>query len=71
MKRPKGSRHRVSTATKTRRSPCAKQLCSRGRDRLVAVRRAICSSGNASNLAFGLPRIGFTPKADDPQNLLT
>ncbi len=49
MKRPRGSRPPCSTLTKMRRSPWAKQLCSRGRERLVAVRRAICSSGKASN----------------------
>ena len=45
----------------------AKQLWSRGRDRLVAVRRAICNSGNASNPAFGLGCISLTPDAEDPQ----
>jgi hypothetical protein len=64
---PMGSRPRLSTATKMRRSPRAKQLCSRGCDRLVVVRRAICSSGNASNPAFGLRRISLTPTACDPQ----
>src|SRR5437764_4201171 len=52
-KRPLGSRRPSSTATKMRRSPWAKQLCSRGRERLVAVRRAICNSGNASNPLHG------------------
>ncbi len=31
------------------RRPCPKQLDSRGRDRLVAVRLAICCSGKASS----------------------
>ena len=53
MKRPIGSCRPPSTATKMRRSPWAKQLCSRGRDRLVAVRRAICRSGKASNPLHG------------------
>src|SRR5947209_20242231 len=37
---PIGNRRPSSTATKMRRSPWAKQLCSRGRERLVAVRPA-------------------------------
>ena len=48
MKRPKGNGSPLRAATKMRRSPCAKQLWRRGRDRLVARRRAIWSSGKAS-----------------------
>jgi len=48
-KRPSGSRLPSSRATKIRRTPWAKQLNSRGRDRFVALRRAMCSSGSASN----------------------
>lgn len=33
--------------------PKAKQLCSRGRERLVAVSRAMCNSGKLSKLLSG------------------
>ena len=63
MKRPIGSRRPCSTITKMRRSPWAKQLCSRGRDRLVAVRRAICRSGKAVCLIELVSFVGLSVPA--------
>src|SRR6266487_2585983 len=48
-KQPTGQPSCCSKATRISRIPCPKQLDRRGRDRLVAVRLAICCSGKASS----------------------
>src|SRR5438128_11930893 len=53
MKRPNGNGLLCTKLTKMSSIPCAKQLRSRGRERLVALRRAMWSSGNSSNVLHG------------------
>jgi hypothetical protein len=68
--RPIGRTSPLSWATKMRRSPWAKQLCRRGRERWVVLRLATCRGGSASNPLQGC-RASHSPPRLPTQSMAT